>query len=157
LSCGLIFGAYIQGAREGEVAYRYLFVVLVIALLGIGEQRYCLPYADIGSVSCAPCIVVLLYDFPLPALCTLYAVVRIPVALLSFLRKGQSEEVQLLGLLVYFRVDPKIAHIRISAVAAVIDDVVRVVGKLELWTFLVIKGFPCLSLQYWRVFGACIP
>lgn len=57
------------------------------------------------------------------------------------------EERQLLRLLVHFRIDPEIAHIRIPAVAAVVHYGVRIIRELQPGTFLVVKGFPCLSLN----------
>lgn len=58
------------------------------------------------------------------------------------------KELQLLRLLVHFRIDPEIAHIRIPAVAAVVHYGVRIIRELQPGTFLVVKGFPCLSLHY---------
>lgn len=58
------------------------------------------------------------------------------------------EELQLLRLLVHFHIDPEIAHVWIPAVAAVVHYGVRIIGELELGTFLVVKGLPRLSLHY---------
>lgn len=58
------------------------------------------------------------------------------------------EELQLLRLLVHFRIDPEISHIRIPAVAAVVHYGVRIIRELQPGPSVVIKGFPCLSLHY---------
>ena len=92
-------------------------------------------------------IVILFYDFPLPALCALGTVVGVPVALWSVLRERELEECQLLCLLVDFGIDPEITHIGIFAQAAVVDDIVRVVRKLQLRPSVVIKGLPSLTLN----------
>lgn len=67
------------------------------------------------------------------------------------------EELQLLRLLVHFRIDPEIAHIRIPAVAAVVHYGVRIIRELQPGTFLVVKGLPCLALYYGSLVVTCIP
>lgn len=67
------------------------------------------------------------------------------------------EELQLLRLLVYLRIDPEISHIRIPAVAAVVHYGVRIIRELQPGTFLVVKGFPCLSLYYGSLVVTCVP
>ena len=57
------------------------------------------------------------------------------------------EELQLLRLLVHFRIDPEITHIRIPAVAAVVHYGVRIVREPELRPSVVIKGLPSLALN----------
>lgn len=118
------------------------------AVLVVWEQRHCLPDADIGSVRCAPCIMVLLYHFPFPALCGLCPVRRIPCIGGCRFREALMEERQLLRLPVHFRIDPEITHVWIPAQAAVVDDVVRIVGKLELGPSVMIKGLPRLALHH---------
>ena len=57
------------------------------------------------------------------------------------------EELQLLRLLVHFRIDPEIAHIRIPAVAAVVHYGVRIIRELQPGTFLVVKRLASLALD----------
>lgn len=127
------------------------------AVLVIGEQRDRLPDTYISTVRRAACIVVLLYHFPFPALCGLCPVGRIPF--IGGCRFGEAlmEERQLLRLLVHFRIDPEITHIRIPAVATVVHYGVRIIRKLQPGTFLVVKGFPRLSLYYGSLVVTCIP
>ena len=127
------------------------------AVLVIGEQRDRLPDAYVSTMRRAACIVVLLYHFPFPALCGLCPVGRIPF--IGGCRFGEAlmEELQLLRLLVHFRIDPEITHIRISAVAAVVHYGVRIIRELQPGTFLVVKGFPCLSLYYGSLVVTCVP
>ena len=75
LSYDLIFVSYIRGTGERQIFLRYLrivLLVLVMALLAIGEHRHCLPDADIGSVRCAPCVLICLEEAatcsPVPAI-----------------------------------------------------------------------------------------
>lgn len=126
-------------------------------VLIIWEQRDLLPDAYISTMRSASCIMVFLYHFPFPALCGLCPVRRIPSIGGCRFRKALVKELQLLRLLVHFRIDPEITHIRIPAVAAVVHYVVRIIGELQLGTFLMIKGFPCLSLYYGSLVVACIP
>lgn len=140
------------------VRYRLLlFTLLLRAVLVIREQRDLLPDAYVSTVRRAACIKVLLYHFPLPALCGLCPVRGIPF--IGGCRFGEAlmEERQLLRLLVHFRIDPEIAHIGIPAVAAVVHYGVRIIRKLQPGTFLVVKGFPCLSLYYWSLVVTCVP
>ena len=127
------------------------------AVLVIWEQRDLLPDAYVSSVSCAPCVMVLLYHFPFPALCGLCPVRRIPYVGGCRFGEALMEELQLLRLLVHFRIDPEITHIRIPAVAAVVHYGVRIVRELQPGTFLVVKGFPCLALYYGSLVVTCIP
>lgn len=67
------------------------------------------------------------------------------------------EELQLLRLLVHFRIDPEITHIRIPAVAAVVHYGIRIIREFQPGAFLVVKGFPCLSLYYGSLVVTCVP
>lgn len=127
------------------------------AVLVIWEQRDLLPDAYVSTVRRAACIMVLLYHFPLPALCGLCPVGRIPFIGGCRFREALMEELHLLRLLVHFRIDPEIAHIRIPAVAAVVHYGVRIIRELQPGTFLVIKWFPCLSLYYGSLVVTCVP
>lgn len=126
----------------------YPLPLFLRAVLVIWEQRNLLPDAYVSAMCRAACIMVLLYNFPFPALCGLCPVRGIPYV--GGCRFGEAlvEERQLLRLLVHFRIDPEIAHIRIPAVAAVVHYGVRIIRKLQPGTFLVVKGFPRLSLHY---------
>ena len=127
------------------------------AVLIIREQRDLLPDAYVSTMRRAACIVVLLYHFPFPALCGLCPVRRIPYIGGCRFRETLMEELQLLRLLVHFRIDPEIAHIRIPAVASVVHYGVRIIRELQPGTFLVVKGFPCLSLYYRSLVVTCVP
>lgn len=131
--------------------------LLLRAVLIIWEQRDLLPDAHISTVRRTACIMVLLYHFPLPALCRLCPVRRIPFIRGCRFREALMEELHLLRLLVHFRIDPEIAHIRIPAVEAVVHYGIRIIRELQPGTFLVIKGFPCLSLYYGSLVVTCVP
>lgn len=147
--CG-VFGAYILRTRKRQIVrYRLLLPSLFLrAVLVIWEQRDLLPDAYVSTMCRAACIMVLLYHFPFPALCGLCSVRRIPYVGGCRFGEALMEELQLLRLLVHFRIDPEIAHIRIPAVAAVVHYGVRIIRELQPGTFLVVKGFPCLALHY---------
>lgn len=55
-------------------------------------------------------------------------------------REDLTEELHLLRLLIHFRIDPEIAHIRIPAVEAVVHYGVRIIRELQLGTFPAVKG-----------------
>lgn len=147
--CG-VFGAYILRTRKRQIVrYRLLLPSLFLrTVLVIWEQRDLLPDAYVSTMCRAACIMVLLYHFPFPALCGLCPVRRIPYIGGCCFREALMEELQLLRLLVYLRIDPEIAHIRIPAVAAVVHYGVRIIRELQPGPSVVIKGFPCLSLHY---------
>lgn len=86
----------------------------------------------------AACIMVLLYHFQLPALCGLCPVGRLPLAEVAASEK-LTEELHLLRLLIHFRIDPEIAHIRIPAVEAVVHYGIRIIGELQHGAFLAVK------------------
>lgn len=167
LSYALIFVSYIRGTGERQIFLRYLrivLLVLVMALLAIGEQRHCLPDADIGSVRCAPCVLIcLLKKLPPVALCLLYTVIRIRAVIYTLLRESELTELQILGLGVYICVDPEIAHIRVVTQTRITNDLCGSLSLLFSVTnfyvrpSVVIKGFPCLALYYGSLVVTCIP
>ena len=131
--------------------------LLLRAVLVIWEQRDLLPDAHISTVRRTACIMVLLYHFPLPALCGLCPVRRVPFIRGCRFREALMEELHLLRLLVHFSIDPEISHIRIPAVAAVVHYGIRIIRELQPGAFLMIKGFPCLSLYYGSLVVTCVP
>lgn len=140
------------------VRYRLLLPSLFLrAVLVIWEQRDLLPDAYVSTMCRATCIMVLLYHFPFPALCGLCPVRGILYIGGCCFREALMEELQLLRLLVHFRIDPEIAHVWISAQAAVVHYGVRIIRELQPGTFLVVKGLPRLSLYYGSLVVTCIP
>ena len=156
--CGVL-GAYMLRTRKRQIVrYRLLLPPLFLrAVLVIREQRDLLPDAYVSTMHRAACIMVLLYHFPFPALCGLCPVRRIPYIGGCCFREALMEELQLLRLLVHFRIDPEIAHVWISAQAAVVHYGVGIIRELQPGTFLVVKGLPRLALYYGSLVVTCIP